>query len=394
MRKFYGVLALSLLVLAGCGTSGNVPTSPLTWAQIPIASATSDLITSQGGYVVLADFDRDGRLDAASGFVSSKAVVVHMQSSTTQWTSTVIASGLGAVNSLAAQDFRNSGQTDLVAATAEGIRLMLAPAFSGPNPGPWNISTLSNPMGISTWNDVKSANLDDQSEPEIVATSVGGKIIGLWKASSLITSASSFSPYTIATGFSAGYERLALADIDNDGFTDIVGVGPDSGLIWLQNPSSPNITGSWIPHPISTGTGLTRVALDDLDKDEDIDVVVTDRIGRRVLWFENPGSPRTDSWPMHVIGTFTTGVPDALSVSELDNDGNPEILVGTQGANASIFWFEQFNDPRSTWQVYLADQTGYDVGEVPVGDIDGTGGPDFATTLAGSGTPVVWYQRQ
>ena len=79
---------------------------------------------------------------------------------------------------------------------------------------------------------------------------------------------------------------------------------------------------------------------------------------------------------------------------DLDNDSSVDLLVGTKGTDQSIFWLRQFNDPRTAWQVQLVAKTGFDVGELPIGNIDNTNGLDFATTFAGSATPVVWFQQQ
>ncbi len=387
----WGVLAA---IVAGCGSGSGVENSPVTWKQYPIADRPVSLNTSNGGYIILADFDQSGQPDAASGFESSEAVVLHMQDSVANWTSTVLARNLGEVYSLAADNLRNSGQMDIVAATAGGMRLLLSPSFAGPVSGAWSLSTFDNPAGTTSWNDVKIAQLDEQPEKEIIGTSSAGRVITIWQTSGLVTGASVYTPAVIASDLSSGFQRLAIADIDQDGFLDIVAVGPDSGIVWLQNPGGASIAVPWPVRSIATNLGYTRLVISDLDNDGDPDVAVTEPTGGRVWWFENQGSPRTDAWLTHLLADLSPHEPDAMSVSAPADTKIPDLFVGTSGIDPTIYRLRQYNDPRFLWQVFVVDTPGSAVGELPVGDIGGTGGPDFATTLAGSPTPVVWYQRQ
>lgn len=384
-------------VLAGCGGGGGggAEDTPLTWVQLPIADRTASRNTSAGGYVALADFDADGRLDAASGFSSSSTVVVHMQTAPRNWTSTTVGQELGAVHSLATADLDNSSEPDIVAATGSGaIWILLAPRFAGPAPASWRRSALANPAFVTGWSDVKIGQFDAAPPPEIVGTSVAGKVICLWRSESLVTSAENYQGYVIATASGDGYSRLATGDVDGDGDLDVVAIGPASGVIWLENLGGVNVTTSWPVHRISTRSGSSRVVAVDLDRNGTLDVAVTDERTGDVLWFENRGSPRTDPWPVHVIASVSPGTPQGLSAGDLDQDGRTDLLVGTAGTDPSIYWLRPYNDPRFQWQVQVAARTQFDVGEVPVGNIDGAGGVDFATTLVGSETPVVWFQQQ
>jgi hypothetical protein len=392
------VVGWSLVVIGGCGVSlngGAVVDVRGQWAQIIIASEEPTLDTSVGGYVLLADFDSDGKVDAASGFVSSQAAVVHMQNVPGSWTSTVVGTGLGAVNSLAVADIDDSGQPDIVAATGSGnVWLLFAPPFSGPAPANWKRQALSNPVTVGAWNDVKIANFDDFSALDIVATSVDRRVIVLWRSESLVSSSASYRPSVIAADLRGGFERLAVADVDDDGDLDLVACGPLGGVIWLENQGGVNAILPWILHEISPALGPTRLVAADLDDDDDIDVAVTERDSGQVVWYESLGFPRADPWPVHLMADLSPGRPDAIGFGDLDDDGDVDILVGTDVVQQSIFWLDRLSNARLPWQIRLVDQPGFDVGELPTGDIDDLGLTDFATTLAGSNTPVVWYKNE
>jgi hypothetical protein len=390
------VLGLLWLIVGGCGSfPGNTQSSPLTWRQIPIANKTVTLDTSAGGYAILADFDNDGDLDAASGFASSGAVAGHIQNGINSWTTSIVGEGLGPVYSLASADLDNSSQPDIVAATGGGTMwVLLAPKFAGPTFTAWDRSSLPNPVPIARWDDVKIGQFDDLPQLEIIGTSVTGRAIVLWRTESLVTSGADYQGFVIAATSGDGFERLAVADVDGDSDPDIIAAGPTSGLVWLENLDRANNTTPWPVHAISSRLGISRIAAIDLDRNGTIDIVATDTLTGEVIWFENRGAPRTDPWPVHTMADLSPHVPNALSTADLDNDTLVDILVGTIGPDPSVFWLRQFNEPRQPWQVQLVTQPGFDIGELPVGNIDRTGGTDFATTLAGSNNPVVWYQQQ
>jgi len=382
-----------LVGIGGCGilSDNSVVDIRGLWQRQTIAEKTADIDTRIGGYILLGDLDNNGRLDAASGFVSGGDVLVHIQSSSYTWTSTVVASGLGAINSLAAADIDNNDRLDIVAATGSGkVWLLWAPSFSGPAPAGWTKQSLSNPITVNEWNDVRIANFDSLPALDIVATSMDGRVIVLWRSEGLPSSTSNYEPFVIASNLKGGFERLGEADIDHDGDLDLFACGRNSGVIWLENQGPPNATLPWIVHDISTTSGPTQLVVDDFDDDGDLDVAVTNRDDGTVVWYESLGFPRTDPWPMHLMADLSPGRPNAINVGDFDNDGKKDVIAGTDTVGQSIYWLERMGDARQPWLIQRVDTTNYDVGQLPTGDIDGQGSTDFATTLADSETPVVW----
>jgi len=130
--------------------------------------------------------------------------------------------------------------------------------------------------------------------------------------------------------------NAALADLDNDGDLDaMVGhVGnpqnviqgyenqsAGSGPVWVRNSAwDVTITSIWVKRP----------ALSDLDGDGDYDLLIGNNSGNRQV-FENVGAVTSPAWAQN-----SGWLPPALTqsfyaLSDLDSDGDQDLLVGQSG---------------------------------------------------------------
>lgn len=93
------------------------------------------------------------------------------------------------------------------------------------------------------------------------------------------------------------YQGMAIGDIDGDGLVDLVistwesnklPPSPLTGVYWLRNLGN----GTWAQAGLSgpEGTKYDNPALSDVDGDGDLDVLVTEQVENQgLVWFENPG---------------------------------------------------------------------------------------------------------
>lgn len=125
-------------------------------------------------------------------------------------------------------------------------------------------------------------------------------------------------------------DRIAIADINGDDFTDIVvteerwpGLEPDANLYWYENSQdAKNI--HWIRHTIVTEYSLNNLDVADMDRDGDIDIVVCEHKGpkEKLQIWENDGK-----------GHFTEHLIDegkeshlGARLADMDNDGDLDIV--------------------------------------------------------------------
>lgn len=132
--------------------------------------------------------------------------------------------------------------------------------------------------------------------------------------------------------------RLALADLDGDGFEDLVAAQAERSparLAWFKRPADPREL--WDEHRLDAGLGLVRLrglAVADLDGDARPDIAVGEDYGpgSRLLLFTNRGGGR------FAIRELARGEPAiALLAADVNRDGRTDLV---SAGRYSIDWWE------------------------------------------------------
>lgn len=199
-------------------------------------------------------------------------------------------------------------------------------------------------------------------------------------------------------------ERHAIGDINRDGKPDIVIVDNLKWDVrWFENPGKEKITQPWKLHRVSAPKevpGSYDVALADLDGDGDLDVAVSSwRFGNRFDWFENVGSPGDGSqWKRHEVDA-NIGETRTIAIADFNGDGKPDLL-GTSRTGNLVVWYENPGDPKTKpWKKHIIDDKTLSPMHGHAVDMDGDGDLDVLMTF-GLVTPdspdshqIVWYEN-
>ena len=166
-------------------------------------------------------------------------------------------------------------------------------------------------------------------------------------------------------------EGVALADMDRDGYTDMV-----IGGRWYKNPAERD--GQWMEYIFAEWHQDAIVKTGDINQDGRMDAVMTESESTgNVSWFETPEDPTNEqAWTEHVIGAgLEKG--HSLAVGDLDNDGDPDVATAEM---------HQSEDPDYVL-VYVNEGGGMDwkrleLGQkgshcIRLGDFDGDGDLDI-----------------
>jgi hypothetical protein len=185
---------------------------------------------------------------------------------------------------------------------------------------------------------------------------------------------SNFRVETVTAESSINPWEKALADINGDGFLDVIIGAPTGPVIWYAYPT-------WVPTTIAgdgTYNSACGIATGDIDTDGDIDVVMGGNV-----WFENPrlgGTELAKTWTSHFVGEQAA---HDLVVADLDGDHRLEIIGREQNEGGkTILIFKQTSNGTWTSRKLTAEP-----GEgLTVGDFDSDGDLDIAI-------PRQWYEN-
>jgi hypothetical protein len=208
-----------------------------------------------------------------------------------------------------------------------------------------------------------------------------------------------------------GSDGLVMADLDLDGYLDVVSVhesdteydGEADGVIRIAFGSSdPDI---WTSVTLAQGpeAGAPEdVALGDVNGDGYLDIVAACELAH-LIYFQNPGEGATTERWERVIPEVTTGRGSFIRVflADLTGDGRLEVVTPNKGAQnptpemgpKPISWFTIEGDPlaSATWVEHELTQVPWPINSQPV-DLDGDGDADV---VAGSTTEqrIMWFEN-
>lgn len=246
------------------------------------------------------------------------------------------------------------------------------------------LSVGSTPEGIAL------GDLDGDGKLDIVVTNNGSASVSVFRntaTSGAINSGSFAARADFTTGTSP--QSVAIGDIDGDGKPEIIvaNAGSANGISVLQNTSSGTISfAAKVDFATSSTAGSVNssvVALGDIDGDGKTDIAVTNFGGGNVSVFRNTSVSGTiNSGSLAAKVDFTAGaLPVGLAIADIDGDGKPDMVV-TSFAGATIGIFHNTAGSGTiTSGSFAAMVTFGSLAQpfsVSVGDIDGDGRPDIA----------------
>ncbi|MGB0325899.1 MAG: FG-GAP repeat domain-containing protein [Akkermansiaceae bacterium] len=192
---------------------------------------------------------------------------------------------------------------------------------------------------------------------------------------------------------------LILADMNGDQIDDLLVSdrrGSSRGIFWLQNPGPEKAAnpGAWKRHDIGDGKlEIKFITIGDLDQDGLDDVIATEK--KSIVWYRLEDK----KWVQRIIPLPNeVGGGKSVVVSDINGDGRNDLVFSCEGAKAplsGVRWLSWDKSPlEGIWSDHeVSGPEGLKYDRLVVSDVDGDGDPDLLCCEERDQLGVFWYEN-
>ena len=356
----------------GAASNSQTARGISAWTEV-VAGSSFDA----AGDVVHADIDGDGDLDmvaVSSGNDDDVSWFINDGSPAgAGWTEVVIDGDLANALSVAVADVDNDGDLDVIASSGTGSDDLLWWINDGsPEGAGWTEVVIEGSCDDCA--SVYAVDMDADGDIDVVTVSNDANDVLWYKNDGSPTGANSFTKYTIDGDFS-GAVAVYASDMDNDGDVDVIAAAETGDDVsWWANDGTPS-NDSWTETIIDGDfDGARSVHTADMDSDGWMDVVAVAKEGDDVSWWVNDGTPGGANWTEYTIDGSFNGADDVFTV-DVDGDGDLDVLASSEINGGIAVWINDGSPDNADWDESTVNTSSYwsAVGAVDMdsdGDID------------------------
>jgi hypothetical protein len=372
-----------------------------------------DASTRGADGVKLADFNGDGRADIVTGWEEGAVTKMYMHPGPDRvkapWPA-VLLGETASVEDAVFVDLDHDGALDIVSCCEGQTRTLFvhwAPLSVKDrlDPALWTQVPLNAAQNRMQWMFAQPMQVDRRFGIDLVAAGKGKDAYIGWFASPPGDPRQLAAFQWHAMSPAGWIMSLITSDMDTDGDLDVLvsdRKGNLKGCRWLENPGpGPTQQGPWENHAIGGGSREIMFAkLADLDQDGRLDVVTAAK-RRDVLWFRRLDSTG-QAWQAYTIGyPENTGTAKAVAIGDLDADGQLDMVISCESANApksGVMWMSYSRSVFDTqWTAHdISGPKGIKFDRIELLDLDGDQDLDVLTCEErhqGRGLGVIWYEN-
>lgn len=348
-------------------------------------------------WVDAGDIDRDGDPDIVGAFTADDRIVWWESDDplTNSWTSHVISATFLGPWSAVMTDLDGDGDLDVLATSLTANTIAWWESDGTPVDGGWIEHIVTSAFAFA--HGAIPADFDGDGDVDLVSASFFDDIIAWWENDGSPTNGG-WTMHTLSTSFDGAYD-VSTADVDGDGDPDILGAASfDNEITWWENDGSP-ANGGWTEHVVDTVfSGASSVHVADVDGDGDSDILGAARMGNEVAWWENTSIHAQASFPSAagaiVDSDFSGELPSSIAVSDLDRDGDLDLVAAAPDDNDIVWWENDGSPNQGGWAQHFvfAGVPQPSINAIDTADLDSNGYPDIAATFETSPS-ILWMQN-
>ena len=362
---------LAMLLVLGCAQHKAYQAPP---DRPENANAAGLVFAGKFHSVVIADMDNDGNPDIVGGAGTPGLVTISYGDGNGAVSEPQFLPVHGEVRSVAVADFNEDGLNDIVFSVqreTSGIRLWM-------NQSDRKWKQENGPTRLNQYQNIKTADVNGDGHMDVIAansTEESNAGVQVWLGNGKGGWIGESGPTTLGR-----YMDVAVADLNKDGFPDLVGAGWGiSGAlrVWIGDG-----TGRWFSmSPLNKGS-YYGVSAGDLDGDGNLDILAATHKGGIQMyiadgngnfnWLEKELLEEKSFW-------------NAVSV-DLNGDGRNDIIASSLDSMGIMAWL---NNGGSSWQQFdgLFPSTGIYHG-IALADLNADGHLDICATSYGEGIQI------
>ncbi len=353
----------------------GVPPLATEYAVSPSFSAPSSVHT--------VDLDGDGDPDVVSSATSSDAIGWFENTGNRNLDQQAITYGFDGADDVFGADIDGDNDIDVLAgATADNE---LAWWENDGNQSFTKHSVVTNYDATAVWVE----DIDDDGDMDLAAVADWDDMVSWFENDGN----ENFTQHDLSTNYNDATDIMAI-DLDKDGDMDLLSSRgyyalSANDISWWENDDDENFT----QNSIVADFGMSRtVFATDMDGDNDIDVLGTNRFSSagswwdnvELAWWENDGSQQ---FTKHQV--LNGSVYETAHAADMDNDNDIDIVMGTNPTgNGWVYYLE--NDGSMNFTSNALGPMSTHVTDVLGVDMDGDGFRDIVT----SGSRVsIWFNE-
>eukprot|EP00808_Paulinella_micropora_P004804 g61881.t1 len=335
--------------------------------------------------VFAADLDNDGYLDVLSTSVDDDKIAWYknMGDGTISSEQRVITTSATEASSVFAADLDNDGYLDVLSASANDDKIAW---YKNMGDGTISIEQRVITTSAAGASSVFAADLDNDGYLDVLSASVDDDKIAWYKN---MGDGTISSEQRVITTSAAGASSVFAADLDNDGYLDVLSASVDDDKIaWYKNMGDGTISSE--ERVITTSAAeASSVFAADLDNDGYLDVLSASAYDYQIAWYKNMGDG-TISIEQQVITTSADGASSVFA-ADLDNDGYLDVLSASYD-DAKIAWYKNMGDGTVGSEERVITTSAADAYSVFAADLDNDGYLDVLSASYGD-DKIAWYKN-